>query len=179
MIDSMILKAAVFAAEKHRYQRRKGFNQIPYINHPLKVAELLISCGERDNNLLVAALLHDVIEDTDSNTEEISELFNPEIASIVEEVSDNKELPYTMRKELQVEKAPHLSHNAKLIKIADKICNIKDILVYPVDWSPERKLAYLDWARLVVTGCRGLNENLDNVFDKTVEEGTTQLKEEL
>ncbi|MCF8381552.1 MAG: HD domain-containing protein [Bacteroidales bacterium] len=179
MTDSMILQAAVFAAEKHRYQRRKGYNQIPYINHPLKVAELLSNCGESDTNLMVAALLHDVIEDTDSTVEEIKELFNAEVAGIVEEVSDNKELPYTMRKELQVQKAPNLSHNAKLIKIADKICNIKDVLVYPVDWSPERKLAYLDWARLVVAGCRGLNQKLDQVFDETVESGTIQLKEEL
>lgn len=179
MNESMIIKAAVFAAEKHRYQRRKGFNQIPYINHPLKVADLLIQCGEISSNLIVASLLHDVIEDTDATEAEITDLFNLEIAKLVEEVSDNKELPYTTRKELQVKKAPGLSHNAKLIKIADKICNIRDFLVYPVDWSPERKLAYLDWAKLVAAGCRGLNQKLDQIFDKTFEEGTNQLNAEL
>lgn len=175
----MIIKAAVFAAEKHRYQRRKGFNQIPYINHPLKVADLLIECGENESNLLISSILHDVIEDTDATEAEVTEKFNSEIAKLVLEVSDNKELPYTTRKELQVKKAPGLSHDAKLIKVADKICNIRDFLVYPVDWSPERKLAYLDWAKLVVAGCRGLNEKLDQVFDETLEKGTNQLNAEL
>ncbi len=175
----MIIKAAVFAAEKHRYQRRKGFNQIPYINHPLKVANLLIECGENESNLLISSILHDVIEDTDATEAEVTEKFNSEIAKLVLEVSDNKELPYTTRKELQVKKAPGLSHDAKLIKVADKICNIRDFLVYPVDWSPERKLAYLDWAKLVVAGCRGLNEKLDQVFDETLEKGTNQLNAEL
>ncbi|MCK4920076.1 MAG: bifunctional (p)ppGpp synthetase/guanosine-3',5'-bis(diphosphate) 3'-pyrophosphohydrolase [Bacteroidales bacterium] len=179
MKESMIIKAAVFAAEKHRYQRRKGFNQIPYINHPLKVANLLIECGENESNLLISSILHDVIEDTDATEAEVTEKFNSEIAKLVLEVSDNKELPYTTRKELQVKKAPGLSHDAKLIKVADKICNIRDFLVYPVDWSPERKLAYLDWAKLVVAGCRGLNEKLDQVFDETLEKGTNQLNAEL
>ena len=179
MENSIMIKAAVFAAEKHKYQRRKGFNQIPYINHPLKVADLLIDCGESESDLLIAAILHDVIEDTDVTETEISENFNSVIAKLVSEVSDNKNLPYTIRKELQVKSAPDLSHNAKLIKIADKICNIRDILNYPLDWSAERKLAYLDWGLQVVSGCRGLNEKLDQIFDLTFDEGTIQLNKEL
>ena len=179
MENSILIKAAVFAAEKHKYQRRKGFNQIPYINHPLKVADLLIDCGETDSDLLIAAILHDVIEDTDVTETVISENFNPVIAKLVNDVSDNKDLPYTIRQELQVKVAPDLSHNAKLIKIADKICNIRDILNYPLDWSAERKLAYLDWAIQVVAGCRGMNEKLDQIFDQTFDEGTIQLNKEL
>ncbi len=179
MENSMMIKAAVFAAEKHKYQRRKGFNQIPYINHPLKVAELLIDCEESDSDLLIASILHDVIEDTDVNESDISEKFNSSIGKLVNEVSDNKDLPYTIRKELQVKKAPDLSHNAKLIKIADKICNIRDILSYPLDWSAERKLAYLDWAQQVVCSCTGLNEKLDQIFTETLEKGIHQLNKEL
>ncbi len=175
----MLIKAALYAAEKHKYQRRKGFNQVPYINHPLKVVDTLIDCGEHDHDLLIAAVLHDVIEDTDATEDEIAELFNTEISKLVMEVSDNKDLPYTIRKEQQVESAPNLSHKAKLIKVADKICNIKDILNYPLDWSPERKLAYLSWSKEVVEGCRGINGQLESVFDRIIEEGSLQLQEEL
>ena len=176
---TLLLKAANYAAEKHKYQRRKGFNQVPYINHPLKVAEVLTDCGEMDANLLIAAILHDVIEDTDANELEVTELFNEEISKLVMEVTDDKDLPYTIRKELQVKTAPGLSHKAKLIKIADKICNIRDMINYPVDWSPERKMSYLDWAMQVVAGCRGINENLENLFDKVLNDSRDQLKDEL
>lgn len=179
-MDTMIvIKAAVYSAEKHKYQRRKGFNQVPYINHPLKVCELLLENGETDVNLLAAALLHDVVEDTDATKDEISELFNQEISSLVMEVTDDKDLPYTIRKELQVKSASSLSTKAKLLKISDKICNIRDILNYPLDWSPERKLAYLEWANQVVKGCRGTNAQLDSLFDRVMKEGKAQLRDEL
>ncbi len=173
-----VIRAAVYAAEKHKYQRRKGFNQVPYINHPLKVANTLIECGETDHDLLIAAILHDVVEDTDSTGEEIEREFGSGVSALVLEVTDDKELPYAIRKELQVESAPGLTRNAKVLKIADKICNINDILNYPLDWSTERKLNYLDWAEAVVNGCRNINENLDNHFDETVSKGREQLKSE-
>lgn len=176
---NLLLYAANYAAEKHKYQRRKGFNQVPYINHPLKVAETLADCGETDQNLLVAAILHDVIEDTDATAQEVAEVFNDEVSQLVMELTDDKDLPYTIRKELQVKSAPGLSMKAKLIKIADKICNIQDILSYPVDWSPERKMAYIDWAVQVVSGCRGINGQLDEIFDRVSSEGKNQLKGDL
>jgi GTP diphosphokinase / guanosine-3',5'-bis(diphosphate) 3'-diphosphatase len=132
MNTELVIKAAVYAAEKHKYQRRKGFNQVPYINHPLKVADLLISCGEDEEILILGSLLHDVIEDTDASKEEIAQLFGQEVSELVMEVTDNKELPYTIRKELQVKHAPELSLRAKKLKIADKICNIQDIVHYPL-----------------------------------------------
>jgi guanosine-3',5'-bis(diphosphate) 3'-pyrophosphohydrolase len=95
MNHNLVIKAAVYAAEKHKYQRRKGFNQVPYINHPLKVAMLLADAGEEGENLIIAAILHDVIEDTDASYEEIATEFNKEIADIVIEVTDDKELPYS------------------------------------------------------------------------------------
>lgn len=179
MEENLLIKACVYAAEKHKYQRRKGFNQVPYVNHPLKVARILSQCGEYDENLLIAAILHDVVEDTDATREEIAQEFGYMVSDLVLEVTDDKELPYAIRKELQVKGAPALSENAKRLKIADKICNIQDILNYPLDWSPERKISYLDWAKEVVDGCRNVNLELERTFDKTLSEGFEQLRNEI
>jgi guanosine-3',5'-bis(diphosphate) 3'-pyrophosphohydrolase len=179
MQENLLIKAGVYAAEKHKYQRRKGFNQVPYVNHPLKVARLLSQCGEHDETLLIAAILHDVVEDTDATDEEISTKFSKEISELVMEVTDDKDLPYAVRKELQVKGAPNLSENAKKLKIADKTCNIRDILTYPLDWSTERKLSYLDWAKEVVDGCRNTNPELEKEFDETHKEGFEKLQNEL
>ncbi len=174
-----MITAAVYAAEKHKYQRRKGYNQIPYINHPLKVSKLLSDCGENDEDLLIAALLHDIIEDTDATVDDITQEFGNVVSGMVVEVTDDKELPYSIRKELQVKNAPGHSIGAKKLKIADKICNIRDILSYPLDWSTERKLTYLDWAQQVVKGCEGVNQDLEKVFYQTLEEGIETLNSEL
>lgn len=174
----LFLKATVYSAEKHKYQRRKGFNQVPYINHPLKVAKLLDEYNERDYDLLIAAILHDVVEDTDATFEEIEKEFSKEISELVKEVTDDKDLPYTVRKELQVKNAPDLSVNAKKLKIADKICNIRDILNYPLDWGPERKKGYLEWAEQVVSGCKNVNKELENLFYEILKEGREQIENE-
>jgi guanosine-3',5'-bis(diphosphate) 3'-pyrophosphohydrolase len=139
---------------------------------------LLADAGEEGENLIIAAILHDVIEDTDASYEEIATEFNKEIADIVIEVTDDKELPYAIRKELQVKGAPSLSESAKKIKIADKICNIRDIVNYPLDWSTERKLSYLEWAQQVVSGCRSVNTRLEEVFDNALNEGLEKLQHE-
>ncbi len=173
-----MISAVVYSAEKHKYQRRKGFNQVPYINHPLKVSKLLSDCGETDEVLLIAALLHDVIEDTDATTGDITNEFGKEVCDLVCEVTDDKDLPYAIRKELQVQHAPELSERAKKLKIADKICNVRDIISYPIDWSVERKLTYLEWAGHVVDGCAGVNDQLETIFRKTIEEGLETLKAE-
>ncbi len=178
MNPSLVIQASVYAAEKHKYQRRKGFNQVPYINHPLKVALTLCECDETEENILIAAILHDVIEDTDASYEEITREFNKEIADLVIEVTDDKELPYAIRKELQVKGAPSLSEGAKKIKIADKICNIRDIVNYPLDWSTERKLSYLEWAQQVVSGCRNVNHKLGEMFDNAFNDGLEKLQHE-
>lgn len=174
-----MIKAAVYAAEKHKYQRRKGFNQVPYINHPLKVANLLMSSGEDNFELLIAAILHDVVEDSDATKEEISKEFGQEVSDLVAEVTDDKELPYTIRKELQVKYAPELSVKAKKLKIADKICNIEDIVNYPLDWTSERRLSYLEWSAQVVAGCRGVSPVLEEIFDETLRAGLENLQTDL
>ena len=175
----LIINAAVYAAEKHKYQRRKGFNQVPYINHPLKVAEVLINCGEEDINMIIAAILHDVIEDTDATTEELSEKFGATVSQLVLELTDDKELPIAERKELQVQNSQYLSVSAKKIKIADKICNISDIVHYPLEWTLERRLGYLEWTEQVIEGCRGVQPELEAAFDAVLKDGLEQLQTDL
>jgi (p)ppGpp synthase/HD superfamily hydrolase len=167
----IIIEAAVFAAEKHKFQRRKGTLSIPYINHPLKVCKLIYSCGEKKCDILVAALLHDVVEDTDTTIQEIDKNFGTRVASIVLEVTDDMSLSQKERKELQVLKAPKLSREAKIIKVADKTANMLDILTLPIEWSNERKLEYFKWSYRVFGGCNKINNLIDAEFLKSYEEG--------
>jgi len=126
---SLLIRAAAFAAHKHRDQRRKDAASSPYINHPLALADVLANEGGiEDVDVLCAALLHDTIEDTETTAEELQRKFGSKITSIVLEVTDDKSLPKVERKRLQVEHARHASHEARLVKLADKICNLRDIL---------------------------------------------------
>lgn len=163
----LVLHAAAFAAEKHRQQRRKGAHALPYINHPLAVAQVLIrEGGIQDAIVLAAALLHDTIEDTDTTRVELETQFGPEVAAIVAEVTDNKSLPKPERKRLQIEKASKVSQGAQLVKLADKICNLRDISCSPPeDWSVERRREYFEWAKRVVDELRSVNRPLAELFD--------------
>jgi len=177
MVDlEKLFGALEFAARQHIFQHRKGSFNIPYINHPIRVCSLLIQCGETDPNLLMAALLHDVIEDTPASAEDITRQFGEKVALVVQEVTDNMELPKEKRKQLQVEKAPYLSHPAKLIKVADKACNMEDLLQYPIWWSKSRKIAYFQWAHMVFQHCKGLNPKLDEYFLTVYQRGMQQWK---
>lgn len=160
-------QALCFTAEKHRQQRRKD-GQTPYINHPLQVLDVLARCGGvEDETLLLAALLHDTLEDTETSPEELQAAFGPEVCALVQEVSDDKTLPQAQRKALQIVHATQLSPRAKQLKLADKICNLRDLLRNPPqDWSLERKQAYFDWARQVAVGLRGVNPALEALFDQ-------------
>ena len=170
-------KALEFAAIRHKHQFRKGEIKIPYINHPINVVTLLTEFGENETNLLSAAALHDVIEDTASGKHEIDglskiikEKFGNKVLDIVLEVSDDKSLPYQERKRLQIKKTPLLSEEGKKLKISDKICNIKDMMEYPpTNWSTDRKTTYLEWAKNVIEGARGVNPEMEAHFDKTIQ----------
>lgn len=169
---SKLLEAASFAAKRHTGQKRKGSDGEPYINHPLEVANLLANVGNvSDFDILIAAVLHDTVEDTGVTKEELEARFGQQVANYVSEVTDDKSLPKDERKRLQVEHAPHLSHGAKLIKLADKISNIADVTNNPPhDWPHERKVAYVDWGENVVAGLRGANPELEKRFDEIVKQ---------
>ncbi|HEX3441094.1 MAG TPA: HD domain-containing protein [Pseudolabrys sp.] len=165
---SLLIEAISFAAEKHRNQRRKDASASPYINHPIALADVLANEGHvTDIDVLCAAVLHDTIEDTETTFAELENRFGPRIASIVVEVTDDKSLPKQVRKQLQIEHAARASREAKLVKLADKICNLRDILnAPPADWPAERKQAYFDWAAQVVANIRGIHPGLEAAFDE-------------
>lgn len=175
---AFLLQAAMFSAEKHRRQRRKGEDASPYINHPIAVADLVANAGGiSDVRILAAAILHDTIEDTNTTLDQLTELFGQEVSTLVAEVSDDKSLPKAERKRLQIEHAQQLSSAAKMIKLADKISNVTEVLENPpVDWSIERRRDYLEWARAVVAGCQGTNAGLEQRFDELLKRGLRTLE---
>ena len=170
MKPAQLLRALSFASVKHRNQRRKDAESSPYINHPIAVASVLASEGTiEDESLLVAAVLHDTVEDTETAFDEIMQHFGAAVAELVRELTDDKSLPKAERKRLQIEHARSASPGAKQLKIADKICNIRDITVTPpADWSLQRRVEYLSWAAQVVDSCRGVNPGLDAAFDASL-----------
>jgi (p)ppGpp synthase/HD superfamily hydrolase len=164
-----ILKAAHRAAQWHASQRRKGAAQEPYVNHLIEVAELVSAVGASEE-VICAALLHDAIEDQKIPAAEIACLFGAAVAAMVLEVTDNKMLPPEDRKAAQIVHAPHLSPGAKLIKLADKISNLNSLKSNPpIEWTTERRLAYVEWCRMVVAGLRGANTMLEELFDEAAE----------
>jgi guanosine-3',5'-bis(diphosphate) 3'-pyrophosphohydrolase len=162
----LVLRAAAFAADKHRKGKRKDEEATPYINHPLQLAYILVQADIEDPVVLAAALLHDTLEDTETTLEELQIVFGYEIAGIVAECSDDKALNKLERKQAQVDRAAHISRRAKLVKLADKIANVNDLNdAPPAGWSLERKREYFDWAKRVVDQMRGTHEALEARFD--------------
>lgn len=165
---ALLLDALAFAADKHRNQRRKDVDASPYINHPIALARVLaVDGGIADVEVLCAALLHDTIEDTETSYEELVLRFGETIAATVLEVTDDTSLPKAERKALQIEHAPSLTRAAKLVKLADKICNVRDVIACPPSgWPLERQAEYIEWALRVVDGLRGTDATLEMLFDQ-------------
>jgi guanosine-3',5'-bis(diphosphate) 3'-pyrophosphohydrolase len=184
---SVFLRSLDFAATRHRSQFRKGEEKIPYINHPIQVANLLVNeVGETDPVLLSAAILHDVVEDTvnsveerDMLIEEILSLFGEEILALTLEVTDDKTLIKEERKRLQVEHAAKISVRAKKLKSADKIMNIRDIMNCPPSgWTRKRVIDYLDWCEKVNEGVQGVNGKLDSLFEEALKQARVMYRDE-
>ncbi|KAM6119559.1 guanosine-3',5'-bis(diphosphate) 3'-pyrophosphohydrolase MESH1 [Pterocles gutturalis] len=167
-----LLEAADFAAAKHKEQRRKDPEGTPYINHPIGVARILAQeASVTDIVVLQAALLHDTVEDTDATFSEIEERFGAEVRRVLEEVTDDKTLPKAERKRLQVERGPGSSPRARLVKLADKLHNLRDLnRCVPRGWSPERVQEYFRWAAQVVAGLRGTSPPLEAALQRLFEE---------
>ena len=169
-----LLHAASFAAQRHTGQTRKGERGEPYINHPLEVANLIANIGGvNDVEILMAAILHDTVEDCGVTGEEISLHFGETVAGYVLEVTDDKSLPKEERKRLQIEKTPAKSRRAKLLKVADKTSNLRGLITSPpVGWTEARLRDYVVWANDVVQSCRGLNPRLEAAFDEAHEKAS-------
>jgi len=167
-----VLRAAHAAARWHVHQRRKGAAQEPYVNHLLEVATLVAEATDgKDPDLVIAALLHDAIEDQEVPRTIIAESFGEDVARLVEEVTDDKNLEKHERKRRQVEHAPKKSHRAKILKLADKTSNLRAIAASPPpDWSMKRRLDYVKWACEVAKGLTGVSEWLEQEFDQAAKE---------
>ena len=171
--SSLVLKAAKFAALKHRDQRRKDVESSPYIIHPISVALVIADIGGiEEPEILTAALLHDTFEDTDTSVSELDEIFGETVREYVEEVTDDKSLPKEERKQKQIEHAATLSKGATLIKLGDKISNISDVTHSPPEgWDTERRKKYLDWAEAVINNCPKVNNALEEHFSEVLSNG--------
>jgi len=164
----LVSEAAELAARRHTGQKRKGRGDEPYVNHLAEVANLLSTAthGE-DAELVAAGWLHDVLEDTETAHEELAQRFGLRVAGLVQECTDDMSLPKSERRRLQIIDCPHKSDGAKLIKIADKISNVRArIFPNPSREQREELADYLAWAEQVVAGCRGGNATLDGLFDE-------------
>ena len=166
----LVSEAAELAAHRHNGMARKGRGNEPYINHLAEVANLLATAtGGRDAELIAVGWLHDTIEDTATTQEELAEKFGERVANLVAEVTDDMRLPKSERRRLQIVDAPGKSSSAKLLKIADKISNIRARILPDPSAAERDDLAdYTAWAEQVVAGCRGGNAWLDATFDDTV-----------
>jgi len=178
MNNQLILKAAHFAAQKHKDQRRKDKEVSPYINHPISVAKIISEIGNiEDPEVLAAALLHDTIEDTETTVDELIDNFGERVCSLVQEVTDDKNLPKMERKQRQIEHAKEISEGAALIKLGDKISNVTDITnTPPIDWDSNRRLEYFEWAEKVINNCPKVNTSLEKYFKYSIQKGREKLQ---
>lgn len=170
-VFKLLTKCINFAAVKHKNQRRKDKEQTPYINHPIGVGYILTNeAGITDPVVIQAAFLHDTVEDTNTTFEELKETFGNDVADVVAEVTDDKTLDKMERKRLQIENVKSSSPHAKLVKLADKLYNLRDLdQTIPVGWTPERAREYFEWAEKVVAGLRGTNQPMEDALDKLFE----------
>jgi hypothetical protein len=163
-----LTKALAFAAEAHRNHRRKGASQEPYINHLIEVLDLVASVDGGDMDVLIAALLHDVLEDTPIDYDELIARFGERVAHIVQENSDDMTLPKPERRLARLASISKKSREARLVKFADIISNLRAIAVSPpAGWSNDRRLGYLHSCRNLVDAGRGSNSEIEHVFDDT------------
>lgn len=174
----LVMRALAFATLRHTDQRRKGRRAQPYVNHLVEVALLVSEATQgADPALVAAALLHDVVEDQGVTPDEIEATFGVDIAGLVMEVTDDKALEPSERKRLQIAHAPHLSARGKLLKLADKTCNLRSLAEDPPeDWPQSRARAYVEWSQAVAAGLRGINAALEAAFDQAAEEAIAAIE---
>lgn len=166
--SAILVKAVDFAARKHRTQRRKDSSATPYFNHLAEVAAILSELADvSDPELLAAAYLHDTVEDTDTSPQELELQFGPRVAMLVAAVTDDKRLPKQERKELQVQHAAHASPDVALLKMADKIANLRSLTECPPpSWDDARVAEYFAWARRVVDALPNRHPALMQEFER-------------
>lgn len=173
--------ALSFAARAHVNQRRKGAAQEPYINHLIEVADLVRDAtGGADEDALVAALLHDVVEDTATTHAELATMFGDEVASVVAENSDDMTLPKDERRRARIAAGRHKSQRGRLVKTADMISNLRALAASPpAGWTCDRQLGYLDACRQLLDAMRGANPAIEARFDAEAAEAERIIRAQL
>ena len=174
-----LVEAIAFSANAHRRQFRKDQPPTPYINHPIALLRILaVEAEVEELDVLISALLHDYLEDCcgenqvwlEEGKAALREKFGEHVLEIVCEVTDEKTLEKGLRKRLQIEHAKSLSREAKLVKLADKIANVRDLRLFPPhDWNGSRCREYLEWATKVVDELRGTHAGLEQLYSNEVE----------
>ncbi len=167
-----ILKGVEFAADKHRLQTRKNKEKTPYIAHPIGVAENLMKTGNvRDASMIIGALLHDTLEDTQTTFSEIEKAFGKDVANYVKELSCDKGLTHSEKNRRQVIEASHKSAGAAQIKLADKLANLSELTHNPPSsWTQERVDQYYEWAQSVIDRLPAANPALKKAVDDLVDQ---------
>lgn len=163
-----LAKALAFASVAHRNHRRKGASQEPYINHLIEVLDLVASVESEDMDVLVAAVLHDVLEDTQTGYNDLAAAFGERVARMVQENSDDMTLPKPERGRARLAAMRKKSREARLVKFSDIISNLRAIATSPpAGWSNDRRLGYLNSCRNLVDAGRGANAEIERIFDDT------------
>jgi (p)ppGpp synthase/HD superfamily hydrolase len=156
----LVLEALDFAARHHRENGADHF-----VNHLIDVATLLARSGVDDAEVLAAAVLHDVVEDTDATLDEVEHRFGTRVSALVASCFDDRSLPQAERQRIQLEGLRRASREAKAITLADHCSNA---LSLPADWTPEKRRQYLAWSEAVVAACAGTNPQLEELHAERV-----------
>ena len=123
MYSDRLERAIRLALQAHAGQVRKLEPDVPYATHPVHVAFLVRAAGGTED-CTIAALLHDVLEDSDSTSEDLDAYFGARVSAIVREVSEDKSLEWSVRKARLVARLRSASDEACLVAAADKIHNL-------------------------------------------------------
>lgn len=173
-VSPHIRQASKFAAKKHQGQFR-GDGKTPYIAHPIGVAKILQQAGIDDPDTLIAAVLHDTIEDTSTTKREISKLFGRRVAELVVNVTNNPHHDKEQTKLAQITESRTRGDRANMIKVADKTYNLRDMIASPPNWTREKKIAKTNHAKAVVDAMPYVSEKLRTMFDTAYNEAMTAI----
>ena len=172
-----LVRAYALAARAHVDQTRKGEMRIPYINHCCEVAELVSEAGA-PLETVIAAVLHDVIEDSDTTEDELRYAFGDTVAGRVAALTNAPEWDALPRAETKAKQAEHMRNadpEVRRIKIADQTSNLRDIAREPKAWDLADAADYIDGAERVVASCRGVDQVLEAAFDTAAAEAMAKI----
>jgi len=165
-----VLGAAIFATEKHKSQVRSNEKKTPYIIHPIEVADLVMKIGHvYDKDVLITALLHDVMDDTQTTYEQITSLYGTKVSSYLEEMTSKQGLSLKEQKKQQIMQAFRQNPSVAIIKLSDKLSNLKTLATSPPpSWSRDRIDQYFQWAQTVIENLPESNQLLKKAVKNVI-----------